>query len=56
MERLDAARVAQRRNSILNNELYVGQIVYNRQRFLKDPATGKRIAREKPESEWYLQA
>ena len=35
-----------RRNGILNNELYVGQIVYNRQRFLKDPASGKRIARE----------
>jgi site-specific DNA recombinase len=38
-----------RRNGILNNELYIGQIVYNRQRFLKDPATGKRISRENPE-------
>jgi DNA invertase Pin-like site-specific DNA recombinase len=40
-----------RRNGILNNELYIGQIVYNRQRFLKDPATGKRISRENPERE-----
>jgi site-specific DNA recombinase len=30
-------------------------IVYNRQHFLKDPATGKRIARENPESEWHRQ-
>jgi site-specific DNA recombinase len=42
----------QRRNGILNNELYVGQIVYNRQRFVKDPQTGKRISRPNPEHEW----
>jgi site-specific DNA recombinase len=41
-----------RRNGILNNELYAGQIIYNRQRFLKDPETGKRIARPNPEHEW----
>ncbi|MBI4486886.1 MAG: recombinase family protein [Acidobacteria bacterium] len=29
---------------ILHNELYVGRMVWNRQRFLKDPATGKRVA------------
>jgi site-specific DNA recombinase len=45
-----------RRNGILNNELYIGQIVYNRQRFLKDPATGKRISRENPEKEWHRQS
>ena len=45
-----------RRNGILNNELYIGQIVYNRQRFLKDPATGRRISRENPEREWHRQA
>ena len=44
-----------RRNGILNNELYRGVIVYNRQRFVKDPATGKRLARENPESEWHRQ-
>ena len=44
-----------RLNGILNNELYRGTIVYNRQRFLKDPATGKRVARENPESEWLRQ-
>jgi site-specific DNA recombinase len=41
-----------RRIGILNNELYLGRILYNRQRFLKDPETGKRIARPNPEHEW----
>ena len=30
-----------RGNGILNNELYVGRLVWNRQRFIKDPDTGK---------------
>ena len=29
----------------LNNEMYVGRLVWNRQRFIKDPDTGKRQAR-----------
>jgi site-specific DNA recombinase len=37
---------------ILHNELYVGRMVWNRQRFLKDPDTGKRVTRFNPESEW----
>ena len=41
----------QRRNGILNNELYAGRIVFNRQRFMRDPATRKRISRPNPESE-----
>jgi site-specific DNA recombinase len=32
-----------RRNGILQNELYGGQIVWNRQRFIKDPDTGRRV-------------
>jgi DNA invertase Pin-like site-specific DNA recombinase/ssDNA-binding Zn-finger/Zn-ribbon topoisomerase 1 len=43
---------AKKRNGLLNNALYIGRIVYNRQRFMKDPATGKRIARPNPESGW----
>lgn len=42
----------QRRNGLLNNELYRGVIVYNRQRFLKDPMTGKRVSRANPQDEW----
>lgn len=44
-----------RGNGILNNEMYVGKIVWNRQRFVKDPNTGKRQARPNPEEEWVIQ-
>ncbi|WP_454819262.1 recombinase family protein [Labrys neptuniae] len=44
-----------RNNGILNNELYIGRLVWNRQRFIKDPDTGKRQARPNPESEWVIQ-
>ncbi|MBX6386215.1 MAG: recombinase family protein [Microbispora sp.] len=30
---------------VLNNELYVGRQIWNRRRWLKDPSTGKRLAR-----------
>ncbi len=42
----------QRRNGILNNELYLGRLIWNRQHFVKDPETGKRISRPNPETEW----
>ncbi len=42
----------QRGTGILNNELYIGRLVWNRQRFIKDPATGKRQARLNPPEEW----
>ena len=41
-----------RGNGILNNELYVGCLVWNRQRFIKDPSTGRRVSRRNPEAEW----
>jgi DNA invertase Pin-like site-specific DNA recombinase len=46
---------AKRKNGLLNNSLYAGRITYNRQRFVKDPATGKRQARPNPEAEWLVQ-
>lgn len=39
---------------ILNNELYVGKLVWNRLRYIKDPDTGKRVSRLNPESEWVI--
>ena len=36
---------------MLNNELYIGRMVWNRQRFVKDPDTGKRLARLNPPAE-----
>lgn len=41
-----------RRNGVILNDLYAGKIVWNRQRFLKDPDTGKRVSRPNPQSEW----
>lgn len=43
---------AARGTGILNNELYLGVTVWNRQKFVKDPDTRKRVARLNPESEW----
>ena len=41
-----------RGTGIINNELYAGVLVWNRQRFIKDPATSKRVSRINPESDW----
>ena len=41
-----------RGTGILNNELYVGVLVWNRQRYVKDPSTGRRVSRPNPETEW----
>ena len=41
-----------RGTGILNNDLYTGKLVWNRQRFVKDPDSGKRQARPNPASEW----
>ena len=41
-----------RGNGIVNNELYAGVLVWNRQRFIKDPNTGKRVSRPNPEAKW----
>ncbi|VVT17277.1 Resolvase (fragment) [Roseovarius sp. EC-HK134] len=42
----------QRRNGILNNEMYIGRLVWNRQRFVKDPDSGKRQSRVNPAGDW----
>jgi len=44
-----------RGTGLLNNELYIGQLVWNRNRMLKDPETGRRTSRQNPESEWVRQ-
>src|SRR6266436_9847203 len=43
---------ASRGNGVVNNELYAGVLVWNRQRFIKDPSTGKRVSRPNPEAKW----
>ena len=39
-------------DGILNNEIYVGRLVWNRRQWLKDPDTGKRQSVPRPRSEW----
>lgn len=43
---------AKRGNGILQNPLYVGRLIWNRVRMVRDPDTGKRVSRVNPESEW----
>ncbi len=43
-----------RGTGIINNELYVGRLVWNRLRYIKAPDTGKRISRLNPEDEWII--
>jgi site-specific DNA recombinase len=37
---------------ILNNTRYVGRLLWNRQHFIKDPRTGKRVSRLNPQTSW----
>ena len=45
---------AGRGTGILNNELYIGRLIWNRQRYVKDPDTGKRLARINPADAWII--
>ncbi len=45
----------ERGTGILNNELYIGRLVWNRLRYVKDPSTGKRVSRLNPPDEWIVQ-
>ena len=44
----------ERGTGILNNELYIGKLVWNRLRYMKDPVTGKRRSRLNPEKDWVI--
>ncbi|MBP6894296.1 MAG: recombinase family protein [Pseudacidovorax sp.] len=41
-------------DGLLNNEIYIGRVVWNRRQWLKDPETGKRLAVARPPSEWMV--
>ena len=43
-----------RGTGILNNELYIGRLVWNRLSYIKNPDTGKRVSRLNPQSEWIV--
>jgi site-specific DNA recombinase len=46
---------ARRGTGILNNELYIGRLVWNRLRYIKDPAKGKPISRLNEPDRWIVQ-
>ncbi|WP_339635115.1 recombinase family protein [uncultured Sneathiella sp.] len=43
-----------RGTGILNNEIYIGRLIWNRLRYIKDPETGKRVSRLNDKSEWVI--
>ena len=45
---------ATRETGILRNRLYAGERVWNRQKFMKDPSTDKRVARPNPREAWIV--
>jgi len=44
-----------RRTGILRNDLYIGSLVWNKQHYLKDPTTGKRLARPNAKELWIIE-
>ena len=44
----------ERGTGVLNNELYIGKLVWNRLRYIKDPDTGKRRSRLNLEKDWII--
>ena len=40
---------------ILNNPLYIGDVIWNKFRWEKDPETGKRVPRLNPREDWIVQ-
>jgi site-specific DNA recombinase len=46
---------AARETGILRNRLYKGELVWNRQHFLKNPTTCKRVSRPNPREAWVVE-
>jgi site-specific DNA recombinase len=44
-----------RGQGLLLNERFVGRVVWNKRRSVKDPKTGRRVTRTNPESDWIVQ-
>ncbi len=44
-------RLPQKGIGILNNEMYIGRIFWNKSRKVKDPDSGKRTTRMRPRAE-----
>lgn len=44
-----------RKNGILQNQLYIGKLIFNRTRKIVDPRTRKALIRPNPEAEWLVE-
>ena len=44
-----------RGTGILNNELYIGRLIWNRLRYVKDPRTGRRVSRRNDPDVWIIE-
>ncbi|MBA4130093.1 MAG: resolvase [Hyphomicrobium sp.] len=44
----------ERGTGLINNELYIGKMVWNRLRYIKDPDSGKRVSRMNPREQWII--
>ena len=42
-------------SGVLNNELYIGRVIWNRSQWVKDPDTGKRTRMDRPRDEWHIE-
>lgn len=42
-------------SGVLNNELYIGTLIWNRSQWVKDPDTGKRTRLDRPRDEWIVE-
>lgn len=40
---------------VLNNELYIGRLIWNRSQWVKDPDSGKRTRMDRPRDEWHVE-
>ena len=43
-----------RDTGLINNQLYIGRLVWNRLRYVKNPETGKQVSRINPHEEWIV--
>ncbi|WP_431276907.1 recombinase family protein [Variovorax ureilyticus] len=41
-------------DGLLNNEIYIGRVIWNRRQWMKDPDTGKRLPVARPREEWMV--
>lgn len=43
-------------HELLHNERYAGRVIWNKSRWVKDPDSGRRLRRMRPESEWIVRS